>query len=620
MEDGALPLNMILDQVGRDKGIEKSVLIEAVEAAILTAAKRTFGQNRDLEARFNEETGAVDLFQYMTVVNEIESPENEISLEIVKKLKLSAEVGEELGFQIFYRDEDEKKAKKQDKEFSKILDLKTHGRGFGRIAAQTAKQVIIQRVRDAERENIFNEYKDRKNEVIAGIVRRFERNNDIIVDLGRAEGVIPYREQTPRESYRPGDRVMAFVKDIDREARGPQIILSRTDVGLLEKLFEMEVPEIYEGIVKIVAAAREPGARSKIAVTSRDLDVDPVGACVGMRGSRVQSVVQELRGEKIDIVPWDRDQARFVCNAIQPAEVARVIIDEANGSMELVVPDDKLSLAIGRRGQNVRLASQLTKWRLDVLSESKFHEREAEAITSLAMIEGIDEQMARSMHKLGFRTIEEVVEADPAELAAIPGVGGSVQVAQIQKAAEEAMEIQRHAKLRELVARAEPITERERLLFVRGIGERTIELLAEAGYHDINSLASETDIDRLALNTGLGIRKARQLVQGVEQFLQSEEKILAKIREEVERDRQEEADLSPEELENQGLEGPAGSKTVENGSEEDAGSKGSPEHAADIGVEQNDELPVDESIGEVARDDNGDSGGEVKLSQIDEDL
>ncbi len=546
MQDGALPLNMILDQVGRDKGIEKDVLIEAIEAAILTAAKRTFGQNRDLEARFNEETGAVDLYQYMTVVEEVDIADAEISLESVKKLKLEADIGEELGFQIFYRDEDEKKAKKQDKEFSRVLGLKTHGRGFGRIAAQTAKQVIIQRVRDAERENIFNEYKDRKNEVIAGIVRRFERNNDIIIDLGRAEGVIPYREQTPRESYRPGDRVMAYVKDIDREARGPQIILSRTDVGLLQKLFEMEVPEIYEGIVKIVTAAREPGARSKIAVASRDLDVDPVGACVGMRGSRVQAVVQELRGEKIDIVPWDRDPARFVCNAIQPAEVARVIIDEANGSMELVVPDDKLSLAIGRRGQNVRLASQLTEWKLDVMSETKFHEREQQAIYNLALIDGVDDAMARSMYKLGFRTIEEVSEADPAELAAIPGLGGTEAVGAIQTAAEEAMELVRQARIRELAIREEPITERERMLFISGIGERTIELLAEAGYRTIESLATETDLDRLALNTGLGIRKARQIVQGVQQFLGSEEKILEELRQEALEARENEESLLPD--------------------------------------------------------------------------
>ncbi|MCK9462583.1 MAG: transcription termination factor NusA [Proteobacteria bacterium] len=533
MQDGSLPLNMILEQVGRDKGIDKKVLVEAIEAAILTAAKRTFGQNRELEAHFNEETGAVDLFQYMTVVEEVADPEREVTCELVKKSKLEAELGEELGFQVFYRDEDDKKAKKQDKEFGEILGLKTHGRGFGRIAAQTAKQVIIQRVRDAERENIYNEYKDRKDEVIAGIVRRFERNNSIIVDLGRTEAVIPAREQTPRESYRPGDRVMAFVKDIDREARGPQIILSRTHEGLLRKLFEMEVPEIYEGIVSIVAVAREPGARSKIAVTSRDVDVDPVGACVGMRGSRVQAVVTELRGEKIDIVPWDRDPARFVCNAIQPAEVARVIIDESNGSMELVVPDEKLSLAIGRRGQNVRLASLLTGWRLDVISETKFSEREKLAIESLAMIRGIEESTARSMYKLGFRTVEEVAEADPAELAAIPGFGDQEQVLAIQKAAEETMEEMRQARIRSLASRPEPLAERERLLLVWGIGERTIELLAQAGYKSVNDLAAEEDIDRLALKTGLGIRKARQIMEGIKRYLGSEAVILAELQEQA---------------------------------------------------------------------------------------
>jgi len=549
MQDGALPLNMILDQVGRDKGIDKGILIEAVEAAILTAAKRSFGQNRELEARYNEETGAVDLYQYMTVVEEIEHADREITLEVVKKAKLEADVGEELGFQIFYRDEDEKKAKKQDKEFGTLLGLKTQGRGFGRIAAQTAKQVIIQRVRDAERENIFNEYKDRKDEVIAGIVRRFERNNSIIVDLGRTEAIIPAREQTPRESYRPGDRVMAYVKDIDREARGPQIILSRTHEGLLKKLFEMEVPEIYEGIVNIVTVAREPGARSKIAVTSRDADVDPVGACVGMRGSRVQAVVLELRGEKIDIVPWDRDPARFVCNAIQPAEVTRVIIDEANGSMELVVPDDKLSLAIGRRGQNVRLASLLTKWRLDVISETNFADREKAAIESLAMIKGIDDNTARTMYKLGFRTVEEVAEADSAELAAIPGLGDADAVLQIQRFAEETMEEMRQARIRSLASRPEPLSERERLMFIRGIGERTIELLAEAGYRSVDDLAAEEDIDRLALNTGLGLRKARQIKDGIRQYLDSEAQILVELQETARRASEEAARLAEAEAE-----------------------------------------------------------------------
>ncbi len=533
MSDAILPLNMILDQVGRDKGIDKTVLVEAIEAAILTAAKRTFGQGRELEARFNEETEVVDLYLYMTVVEEVEFPEREILAKDVKKHKLDADIGEELGFQIFYREEDDKKAKKQDKEFAKLLDLKTHGHGFGRIAAQTAKQVIIQRVRDAERENIFNEYKDRKDEVIAGVVRRFERNNSIIIDLGRTEAIIPAWEQTPRESYRPGDRVMAYVKEIDREARGPQIVLSRTHEGLLLRLFEMEVPEIYEGIVRIVAVAREPGARSKIAVTSRDADVDPVGACVGMRGSRVQAVVQELHGEKIDIVPWDRDMARFVCNAIQPAEVTRVIIDEANGSMELVVPDDKLSLAIGRRGQNVRLASRLTEWRLDVISETNFNEREREAIETLAMINGIDDNLARTMYKLGFRTVEEVAEADPAELAAIPGFGDADTVGKIQKSADVTMEELRQARIRALADRAEPLKEHERLLFIRGVGERTIELLSQAGYRTVDDLAAEDDLDRLALSTGLGLRKARVILDGIKQYLESEMQVLADLQEQA---------------------------------------------------------------------------------------
>src|SRR5690606_28847151 len=396
MQQG-MSLQNIIDQVSKEKGIDPHVLVETMEQAILTAAKRTFGINRELEARFNDETGNVDLYQFMTVVDEVEDPEREISIADARRYGFEdAEQGEDLGFQIFYLNDDSEAAKQQDRQYGDLLGLQQHRRGFGRIAAQTAKQVIIQRVRDAERELIFNEFKDRKGELITGIVRRFERGSNIIVDLGRTEAILPTREQTPRESYRPGDRIVAYLKDIDREARGPQIILSRTDVGLLVKLFEMEVPEIYEGIVRIVAAAREPGARSKIAVTSRDSDVDPVGACVGMKGSRVQAVVQELRGEKIDIVPWDRDPARFVCNAIAPAEVSRVIIDEGHGGMELVVPDAKLSLAIGRRGQNVRLASQLTGWKLDIISESRFRQMEEQALSELGRIRSADEEMVKS--------------------------------------------------------------------------------------------------------------------------------------------------------------------------------------------------------------------------------
>lgn len=532
MQQG-ISLRMIIEQISRDKGIGADVLIETVEAAILQAAKRTFGTNRELEARYNEETGDVDLYQYMVVSDRIEDDEREISLEDIQKIGLQAELGEELGFQVFYREEDADKAKQQDKEYGDLLKLKTYRRGFGRIAAQTAKQVIIQRVRDAERENIYNEYKDRKGELITGIVRRYERGNNIIVDLGRTEAVLPGREQVPRESYRPGDRIVAYVKDIDREARGPLIILSRTDIGLLIKCFEQEVPEIYEGIVRIVSAAREPGARSKIAVASRDADVDPVGACVGMKGSRVQAVVQELRGEKIDIVPWDRDPARFVCSAIAPAEVSRVIIDEANGSMELVVPDDKLSLAIGRRGQNVRLASQLSGWRLDIISDSKFKQIEEEAITALATIEGIDELLAHTLYKLGFRSPEEVVEADPSEFAGIPGLGGVEAAERIKAAAEVAMEQLRQKRITEASQGTEPLTERERLLFVRGVGERTIDLLETAGYRSVEELYNEVDEDRLAIRTGLGLKKARQIKQGAKNFIESEMKVIEAARAEA---------------------------------------------------------------------------------------
>src|SRR5262244_770968 len=417
-------LNMVIDQVGKDKNIDRKILVQTLEQAILTAAKKTFGQHREMEAQYNEETGAVDLFLIVNVVEHASQPGREISLEDARKHGLEAEIGDELLFQIFYRPEDIEKTEEQDEKFGDLLDLRNAHEQFGRIAAQTGKQVIYQRVREAERENVYNEYKDRKGETITGIVRRFERGN-IIVDLGRAEAILPVREQVPRESYRAGDRIVAYVLDIDKAARGPQIVLSRTHKGLLEKLFEMEVPEIYEKIVRIESSAREPGARAKIAVSSRDRDVDPVGACVGMKGSRVQAVVQELRGEKIDIVPYDDDPARFVCNAIAPAEVSRVIIDAEGHRMELIVPDDKLSLAIGKKGQNVRLASQLTGWRIDIHSETKVREMEQRARHSLASIEGVSAELAETFFREGWRSAAEIAGAKPEELSAVAGVGGS---------------------------------------------------------------------------------------------------------------------------------------------------------------------------------------------------
>ena len=512
-------LNMVLDQVGKDKGIDKGVLIDTLKQAIVTAAKKTFGMHFELEPQYNEETGAVDLFQIVNVVEHVTVPGREVSLEQANKHGLEAEIGDELLFQVFYRPEDMEKAREQEEQYGDFLQLSAPAKGFGRIAAQTAKQVIIQRVREAEREIVYNEYKDRKGELINGIVRRFERGN-IIVDLGRAEAILPVREQVPRESYRVGDRVVAYVLDIDRAARGPQIILSRTHKGLLVKLFENEVPEIYEGIVRIESSAREPGARAKIAVSSRDSDVDPVGACVGMKGSRVQSVVQELRGEKIDIVPFNEDPARFVCNAIAPAEVSRVLLDAENHTMELIVPDDKLSLAIGKKGQNVRLASQLTGWRIDIHSETKVKELEEEAKRSLAEIEGVSEELADTMFKLGWRSAVEVSNTQPEELMAIPGLGGADAARAIIDGANIAVQMQQERAEREAARLAieKEKSDSERLRSVPGMTEAIAAKLEEV-YNSVEQVAKERDIHRLARSAGIGLSKAGWFVWSIRIYL-----------------------------------------------------------------------------------------------------
>src|SRR6478609_2891332 len=516
-------LNLVLDQVAKDKGIERSVLVATLEDAMQTAAKKHFGQDRSLEAKYDTEKGVVELFQAITVVEAITDPiqaVNHLPLDEARKKGMEVEPGDELVFQIFYRDEDAAEAKAQDDQYGDILKLKTFRRGFGRIAAQTAKQVILQRTRDAERENVFNEYKDRKNEIVTGIARRFERGN-IVVDLGRAEAVLPVREQVPRETYRPGDRVQAYVIDVLRESKGPQIILSRASVNLLTKLFEMEVPEIAEGIVVIEAAAREPGGRAKIAVSSRDQDVDPVGACVGMKGSRVQAVVQELRGEKIDIVPYDEDPARYIINAIQPAEVNKVIVDEADHRMELVVPDEKLSLAIGRRGQNVRLAAQLTGWKLDINSESRVREMREFANKSLGALPGMTEMLIETLYAHGFRQAKDVAEASPDVLSQIPGLDPS-RIPAMQEAARKQMvddaaelaklEYEREqARLIEARRHPDELTQQERLMRVRGVGEKTIEQLSMGGYNTVEDIANEKDIAKLADSPGVGIKKARQI-------------------------------------------------------------------------------------------------------------
>jgi len=377
-------LKHAIDQLVKEKGIDRQVVLEAMEQAVLTAANKKYRNTRDLEAHYNPESGEVELFEFVTVVEEVNDSYKEICLEEAHEIDPEAEFGDSLG-------------------------EKLDASGFSRIAAQTAKQVIIQKVREAERETIYNEYSDRVWEIITGMVRRFEKG-ELLIDLGRAEAVLPAKEQMPREVYRPGDRIRAIITGISMTTKGPQIMLSRTHPSMLAKLFEAEVPEIAEGIVEINAIVRDPGSRTKIAVSSNDRDVDPVGACVGMRGSRVQNVVSELRGEKIDIVPWSEDIARFACNALSPAQVSKVFVDEEKRVLEIIVPDDQLSLAIGKRGQNVSLAARLTGCRIDIKSESKVAEAEIQEFSSYDGTEVQDEPTQTSDLEQAEAVIEETVE------------------------------------------------------------------------------------------------------------------------------------------------------------------------------------------------------------------
>ena len=389
-------LKRMIDQVSREKGIDAEILIQALEEAVKAAARKRYGLDRDIEVSFNEELGEIEVFEFKEVVEKVTDPHRQVSLEEGRKLDPECEIGDSLGMKIPTEE-------------------------FGRIAAQSAKQVIMQRLKEAERDMVYDDYKDRKGEIINGIVQRFDRGS-IIVNLGRTEAELPPREQIPRENYRQGDRIRAYVLEVRQYSRGPQIILSRTHPNFLSALFESEVPEIAEGTVRIVQVAREPGSRSKIAVESKDPDVDPVGACVGMKGSRVQAVVQELRGEKIDIVTYDPDPAKFICNALAPAEIVRVIVDEENRSMEVVVPDDQLSLAIGKRGQNVRLASKLTGWNLDVISETNYNRALKEGFQSLLDLEGVTEKLAIQLYEEGFRSAADLAGATEEDILPVEGM------------------------------------------------------------------------------------------------------------------------------------------------------------------------------------------------------
>ncbi len=388
-------LGKVLEQVGKDKGIDRTILISAVEEALLMVAKRKYGLSLNVEARYNEDAGEVELFKLMTVVEKVNDDKKEVSLEEAKTYHEDVSMGD-------------------------VVGVKMDSSLLSRIAAQTAKQVIVQKIRDAEREIIFNEFQHRKGEIITGLVRRVDRGA-VIIDLGRTEGYMPTKEQIPGEPYNPGDRIQAYLADVQLTPKGPRIILSRACPEYLIALFTNEVPEIREGLVIVKGAAREAGVRAKIAVTSRDSDVDPIGACVGVRGSRVQNIVQELKGERIDIVPWEDDITRFVCNSLAPAEVQKVIIDDENKSIEVIVGDTHLSLAIGKRGQNVRLASQLTGWKLDIVSQATMNLRTEKAKFELLQIPGITDTLAMALFQNGFNSVADMAAVDAPTLATVPG-------------------------------------------------------------------------------------------------------------------------------------------------------------------------------------------------------
>ncbi|MBY8917304.1 transcription termination factor NusA [Nitratireductor rhodophyticola] len=394
-----LELLQIADAVAREKSIDKQIVIAAMADAIQKAARSRYGQETNIRADINPQTGEMKLQRLMEVVDNVEEPAREISVKDARTRNPDAQPGDFLAEQLPPMD-------------------------FGRIAAQSAKQVIVQKVREAERDRQYDEYKDRIGEIVNGTVKRVEYGN-VIVDLGRGEAIIRRDELIPREIFKYGDRVRAYVYDVRREQRGPQIFLSRTHPQFMAKLFTMEVPEIYDGIIEIRSVARDPGSRAKIAVISHDSSIDPVGACVGMRGSRVQAVVGELQGEKIDIIPWNENAASFIVNALQPAEVAKVVLDEDAERIEVVVPDDQLSLAIGRRGQNVRLASQLTGWDIDILTEEEESSRRQKEFTerSALFMEAlnVDEMVGQVLASEGFTSVEEVAYVESGEIASIDG-------------------------------------------------------------------------------------------------------------------------------------------------------------------------------------------------------
>jgi len=413
-------LKRIIDQISRDRGFDKQLLIEAIEEAVASAARKKYGSRRDIEVHYNEELGEVEVFQFRSVLENAEDDQTEISFERAKELDPEVQLGDELG-----------------EKMENITDL-------GRIAAQSAKQVIIHRMKDAEREVIYDMFRDRQGEVVSGIVQRFERGN-MIVNLGRTDAILPKDQQIPKRSFKQGDRIRAYLMEVRQSSRDSQLILSRTVDEFLGKLFQMEVPEIAEGIVRIMGVSREPGFRAKIAVSSSESDVDPVGACVGMKGSRVQNVVQELQGERIDIVTWNPDPAKYVYNALAPAHVSMVMVDEEANSLLVVVPNDQLSLAIGRQGQNVRLASKLMGWRIDVKSEQRWANLEDEGYQTLLRVPGIDEGLADQFLSKDISSAADLSQAAVEDLTIIRSIDDDFALKLIEIAGQVAAEVSAEA-------------------------------------------------------------------------------------------------------------------------------------------------------------------------------
>ncbi len=389
-------LNYVIEQVGKEKGIPKETIVEALEEAILSASKKKYGSHLDLEAHYNEELGEIEVFQFKTVTETVSEPDMEITADEAKIHDPECIIGDAIG-------------------------IKLDTSSLGRIAAQTAKQIIIQKVRNAESDVIYNEYKNKKGEIVTGVIQRIEKNH-YIINLGRTEALMPVKESVPGETFRQRERVKGYILDVEKSQKGCSILMSRTHPGFLMKLFELEVPEIQEGIIKIIGAAREPGERAKISVYSEDGDIDPIGACVGVKGSRVQAIVQELKGEKIDIIPFSRDIAKFVCNTLAPAKVSKVYINEEDHSMEVIVNDDQLSLAIGKKGQNVRLASKLTGWKIDISSESEVEKTSKKIIDELVENLKVSEILARVLHDEYLRDPKDIAKLTPEEMNKITSI------------------------------------------------------------------------------------------------------------------------------------------------------------------------------------------------------